>query len=95
MTMRRLLLLALGTALAAGCKSNGDQDTQIVVAVWSDLSVPAEMSGVRIEVAGSVTRSRSFTLTGDSKLPVLLELLPLGIGGHYGVTDENYVRCVR
>ena len=78
--MRRILAwLALGMVLAPACK---DQDnTKIVVAVWSDLAVPSELDSVRIDVAGPTSSgSKTFPLTaggGTNKLPVQLELVPL------------------
>jgi len=76
--MRRIIiLLALVSALA--CK--GKDNTKIVVAVWSDLAVPADVDSVRIDVPG--TGSQNFPLTassqsGQTSLVAELELVPLG-----------------
>ena len=78
--MRRAFLL-LAIALAPACKRQ--DNTKIVVAVWSDLAVPTESDTIRIEVAGpNGNTSDSFRLTagaepGKTKLPAVLELVPL------------------
>jgi hypothetical protein len=67
--------------LWGGCTKD---TTKIVVAVWSDLTIPAELDTVRIEVAGpSGNSTDDFPVTAGSenhksKLPVQLELVPLG-----------------
>lgn len=77
----KLGLLALLLSFAAACKSK--DDTEIVVAVWSDLAVPTEIDTVRVDVTGPTDNSsNSFALTAggeadETKLPVRLELVPL------------------
>jgi hypothetical protein len=72
----------LAIVLAPGCKSQ--DNTKIVVAVWSDLVVPTELDTVRIDVTGPTGKSSdSFPLTtgagpGKTKLPVELALVPTG-----------------
>jgi hypothetical protein len=76
--MRRLLAV-LAIVLAPACKADKD-NTKIVVAVWSDLAVPAELDAIRIDASGSEASSRTFPLTAaadPSKALVLLELVPL------------------
>ena len=79
--MRRALAV-LVIALAPACKSQ--DNTKIVVAVWSDLSVPSELNGVRIDVTGPTSGgSKTFALTtgsesGKTKLAAEIEIVPLG-----------------
>jgi hypothetical protein len=79
---RTLVVLALVSALAPACKDK--DNTKIVVAVWSDLAVPAELDTIRIEVTGPTgTGSKTFVLTagseaGKTRLPATLDLVPLG-----------------
>jgi formylglycine-generating enzyme required for sulfatase activity len=79
---RTLAVLALVGALAPACKDK--DNTRIVVAVWSDLAVPAKLDTIRIDVTGSTgTAPKTFPLTagseaGKTKLPVTLDLVPLG-----------------
>jgi hypothetical protein len=92
---RTAVLLALASTLALACK--GKDNTKIVVAVWSDLAVPAELDSIRIDVDG--TGSKNFPLTpgSDPSAPLAqLELVPLGAKnetftvtatGLYGPTD--------
>jgi hypothetical protein len=92
---RTVLLLALASTLVPACK--GKDNTKIVVAVWGDLPVPAEMNSIRIDVAG--TGSKNFPLTAGSDPSAALaqlELVPLGAKnetftvtatGLYGLTD--------
>jgi hypothetical protein len=84
--MRRALFgLAFALVLASACKKDKD-NTKIIVAVWSDLSVVNELDAVRIEVQGPAeTRGKTFPLAlGDDSskykysLPIKLELLPEG-----------------
>jgi hypothetical protein len=75
---RALLLFALGIALAPACKQDRD-NTKIIVAVWSDLSVGSEIDAVRIEVQGPTEQgAKTFPLTASNQLPVRLELVPEG-----------------
>lgn len=80
MTLRRALaaLSVLAMVIAPACKKDRD-NTKIVVAVWSDLAVPTELDEIRVEVVGPTqTGTKTFPLTGPGKLPVQLELVPLG-----------------
>jgi hypothetical protein len=67
-----------GLAACSSQKSN----TEIVVAVWSDLTVPTEIDSIHIDVKGpNSERTGSFLLTtgnekGKTKLPVVLALVP-------------------
>jgi hypothetical protein len=79
--MRRVLwMLSLLGGLAA-CSSQ-KSNTEIVVAVWSDLTVPTEIDSIHIDVKGpNSERTGSFLLTtgnekGKTKLPVVLALVP-------------------
>jgi hypothetical protein len=73
-----LAVLALAFALAPACSSK--DNTKIVVAVWSDLAVPAELDSVRIDITGPTsTTTQTYALAAGSKttLPIELELVPL------------------
>jgi hypothetical protein len=78
---RTLAFLAMLSALAPACKSQ--DNTKIVVAVWSDLAVPAELDTIRIDVVSSGgTSSDDFHLRaggepGKTMLPAELALVPL------------------
>jgi hypothetical protein len=75
--MRLSLVFLLALALAPGCKDGGD-NTKIVVAVWSDLSVPAELDSVRIDAVGPTGESyKTFPVVTATALPLQLELVPL------------------
>jgi hypothetical protein len=80
----RLTLLCLAVALTLLPACGSKDDTKIVVAVWSDLTVPSELDSVRIDVAGPTDKTFAvFPLTasaesGKTQLPALLELVPLG-----------------
>jgi hypothetical protein len=92
---RTAVLLALASTLALACK--GKDNTKIVVAVWSDLAVPAELDSIRIDVAGTGSRNFPLTAGSDPSAPLAqLELVPLGAKnetftvtatGLYGPTD--------
>jgi len=75
--MRRVYwTLSLFAGLAA-CSSQ-DNNTKIVVAVWSDLAVPTEMDSVRIDVQGPTAASQptTFPLATSDDLPAILALVP-------------------
>jgi len=73
-----LLLLAVAPAC------NNQDNTKIVVVVWSDLPVPSALDGVHIEIAGPTsTAAKDFALTagsesGKTQLPVQLQVVPAG-----------------
>jgi Uncharacterized conserved protein len=73
-----MVSLLAGLAACSSQKSN----TEIVVAVWSDLTVPTEIDSIHIDVKGpNSERTGSFLLTtgnekGKTKLPVVLALVP-------------------
>jgi Protein of unknown function (DUF1566) len=70
-------LLALASTLALACK--GKDNTKIVVAVWSDLAVPAELDSIRIDVAGTGSKNFPLTAGSDPSAPLAqLELVPQG-----------------
>jgi hypothetical protein len=76
---RTAVLLALVSTLAPACK--GADNTKIVVAVWSDLAVQADLDSVRIEVAGTGSKTLPITAAspfGQATLVAKLELVPLG-----------------
>jgi hypothetical protein len=66
------LLVALATC------SSQDNNTKVMVAVWSDLAVPNKIDEVRIDVKGPTAQpSLDFALgTGKTKLPLLVALVP-------------------
>jgi hypothetical protein len=69
--------LGLLMGLTAACKSR--DNTGIVVEVWSDLAIPNQLSGVRIDVSDDKgSSSETFLLTSRSQLPVHLALVPGG-----------------
>lgn len=74
-----LLTLVLGVA---GACSNNDNNTKIVLRVWSDFTVPTEMNIIRVAVKGPTdSRSVPFQLAaspqvGKSTLPVVVVLVP-------------------
>jgi Protein of unknown function (DUF1566) len=81
---RTAVLLALVSTLAPACK--GQDNTKIVVAVWSDLAVPDDLDSVRIEVTGSGSKTFPLTAGSDPSAPLAeLELVPLG------AKDENFI----
>jgi hypothetical protein len=75
-----LLALALG-----GCSTSKDS-SELVVTVWSDLAVPAEMDALRIQVTGTAQNiDRLFPLAADKRsgtyqIPVQLVLTQAGKG---------------
>jgi hypothetical protein len=79
--MRRVLWMASLLGGLAACSSQ-KSNTEIVVAVWSDLTVPTEIDSIHIDVKGpNSERTGSFLLTtgnekGKTKLPVVLALVP-------------------
>ena len=76
---RTAVLLALVSTLAPACKSQ--DNTKIVVAVWTDLAVPADLDSVRIDVAGTGSKTLTITVAGPSGQATLvakLQLVPLG-----------------
>ena len=76
---RTAVLLALVSTLASACK--GADNTKIVVAVWSDLAVQADLDSVRIDVAGTGSKTLPITAaspSGQATLVAKLELVPLG-----------------
>jgi Protein of unknown function (DUF1566) len=74
---RTAVLLALVGALAPACKSQ--DNTKIVVAVWSDLAVPDDLDSVRIDVTGTGSKTFPLTAGSDPSAPLAeLELVPLG-----------------
>jgi hypothetical protein len=78
--MRRVLRMVSLLAGLAACSS--EKNTQIVVAVWSDLTVPTEIDSIHIDVAGPTSsRTGSFPLTtgnatDKTKPLVVLALVP-------------------
>jgi hypothetical protein len=80
--------LLLGV-LAAACSSESVNNTLIVVEVQSDLAVPQQLDGVRIEArtGRGGTASRSFVVSSAGALPVRLAIVPEGsTGGSLSVT---------
>jgi hypothetical protein len=79
--MRRVLWMASLLGGLAACSSQ-KSNTEIVVAVWSDFTVPTEIDSIHIDVKGpNSERTGSFLLTtgnekGKTKLPVVLALVP-------------------
>jgi hypothetical protein len=76
---RTAVLLALVGALAPACRSQ--DNTKIVVAVWTDLAVPDDLDSVRIDVAGTGSKTLAITVAGQSGQATLvakLQLVPLG-----------------
>jgi hypothetical protein len=71
-------------ALALGACSKSKDNTELVVTVWSDLTVPGEMDALRIRVTGSEqTIDHPFRLSsspqpGTYQIPVQLGLVPAG-----------------
>ena len=71
-------------ALALTACSKSKDNTELVVTVWSDLSVPTEMDALRIRVMGKEqTVDHPFKLSGDRQagtyqIPVQLALVPAG-----------------
>lgn len=77
--MRRgLWMVSLASALLAACSNNGS-NTKIMVAVWSDLVVPAELDSIHVDVnkGSSASSSTPFALTNgsDTKPIVVMELV--------------------
>jgi hypothetical protein len=76
--MRRIYWrLSLLAGLAA-CSSQ-QNNTKIVVVVWSDLAVPTEMDSIRIDLQGptpNVSPFKVFPLTSSNDLPVVLAVVP-------------------
>jgi len=76
--MNRLAALAL-VVLGAGCRPAGT-GTGLVVTVWSDLAVPAEIDAVKVTVAGSEL-SFPFALgggAGQQSFPLRAAVVPGG-----------------
>jgi hypothetical protein len=75
--MRRALIgFACASALASACESQ--DNTKVVVAVWSDLSVPAEIDAIRIDATGPGGKnSKKLPMSGPAALPAILDLVPL------------------
>ena len=80
---RALACLAFVIALVPACKSTQD-NTKIVVAVWSDLTISTELDSIQIDVTGPTGNSSdTFALTaggeaGKTKPSAVLELVPMG-----------------
>jgi hypothetical protein len=81
-----LALLSLAIVLATACQQN-QNNTKIVVAVWSDIPVPTGLDNVRIDVTGptgpSATTSKTFfskdsSGSGKTFFPIQLEVVPSG-----------------
>ena len=74
--MRRVLWTLSLLAGVASCSSK-QNDTKIVVEVWSDLAVPGQMDEIRIAAKGT-TASKPFVfpLTDKTSLPAVLVLVP-------------------
>jgi hypothetical protein len=72
--------------LALGACSKSENSTELVVTVWSDLAVPAEMDALRIQVTGMAENvDRLFPLAADKRsgtyqIPVQLVLTPAASG---------------
>jgi hypothetical protein len=79
---RRQVGLAILLALALAACSKSKDTTELVVTVWSDLAVPAEMDAVRIRVMGEEqTIDHPFRLSADQRpgtyqIPIQLALVP-------------------
>jgi len=71
-------MVSLASALLAACSNNGS-NTKIMVAVWSDLVVPAELDSIHVDVnkGSSASSSTPFALTNgsDTKPIVVMELV--------------------
>ena len=80
---RRLRNMVFLTALASACGSGSESKTRIVVAIWSDLPVPSQLDGIRVETSGeNGSSNRTMSLgTGPISWPVQVDLVPLGSSG--------------
>jgi Domain of unknown function (DUF2341) len=74
--MQRALWILSLLVCVASCSSK-QNDTKIVVEVWSDLAVPSQMDEIRIVAKGTTpSQPADFLLTGEANLPVVLVLVP-------------------
>ena len=82
--MRRHQIALLVLPLALATCSRARDNTELVVTVWSDLSVPADMDEIRLQVSGEEQSvDRPFQLSGTLQpgrfqMPVQLALVPAG-----------------
>jgi hypothetical protein len=98
--MRRTFwILLLVFAFPLGCSKQGNKNaTEIAVVVWSDLTVPTQMSNIHIDVTGpSKNLSAVFPLTAGSepnktRLPLQLSLVPSDNRGvEFDITATGYL----
>ncbi len=75
---RRLLGLTLLTALA--CEDSSASRTRIVIAVWSDLAIPSQIDGIRVQTfSANGASDRTVPLTQEKTTwPVQIDLVPFG-----------------